>query len=303
LGIDGLVGALQSLTGLKELCISGTGVNSHDIERLVPALKGKQLEYLNISNNDVKGSGPTMVLSAGLFTLHRLDLSSIGLGPNPATLVSLLPKLEDLEELYLDSNMLKAAELVALTPAIAKIPELKVLSLANNAIRGDAGLKALASLAKSLPSLQRLDLSGNRLILGGAQPSSFQQMLTSLKQANHLRVLDISDNDLLYENILQLFTTLHHVHTMKLRNSAFLKGGEVDRPAKLTQLGKELSKGSMEILDISADNASLSDVRTVVQPLLHSSLKSICVQGTTHTTWPQRVIKYFQALYPGIVFM
>lgn len=130
------------------------------------------LTQLNASSNAVSGNLSSILV--GSPALQRLDLSRTGLSTNLSTLA--WPAAASLQELRLSNNPAVGG---TLPPALLQRSPLVVLEAANCSISGGLPPVFVNGTAANSTTLQRVDLSGNRL--GGLLPPSWAN-LTSLHE-------------------------------------------------------------------------------------------------------------------------
>jgi Leucine-rich repeat (LRR) protein len=113
-----------------------------ELLKLSPELKG--LVDLNLSKNNLFNSDQVFEVLYDLPQLVRLDVSFNVLN---GTLTGLVGRLDQLEELHLDSN-----NLVALPASISGMRALTVLSVADNLLTGLTARRCANSTAKTTKS-------------------------------------------------------------------------------------------------------------------------------------------------------
>ncbi|KAG9352502.1 hypothetical protein JZ751_020916 [Albula glossodonta] len=148
------------------------------------------LRYLNVSANSLESLPPSSQSEESLSTLQELYLTSNNLNENCAAL--LLSKLELLEELNLSGNKLKTipstvssckklhtliahSNHISVFPDILNLPEIKLVDLSCN------NLTEILLPDSLPPTLQELDLSGNRSLMLEHKTLNLFSHITTLK--------------------------------------------------------------------------------------------------------------------------
>ncbi|XP_017979724.1 PREDICTED: brassinosteroid LRR receptor kinase [Theobroma cacao] len=202
-----------------------------------------QMEYLNLSFNQINGTLPSNSIN-----LNRLDLSSNNLsGPLPRVL-SVLLSLNLSKNKFLGSissicNIMNKDDLKFLDLSInqfsgvvpdcfAQFTKLTALNLADNNLSGP-----ISSSLGSLASLEMLSLHGNRF--SGKLPSSLWNCIK-------LKFLDLSDNRLSGKLSLWSNQSLPQLVFLNLQNNQF--NGKI--PSQLCRLKY------IQILDLSVNKIS-----------------------------------------------
>ena len=136
---------LAELIHLKELDLTGCGINAYDCEELMVALQQLPLlEAVKMSGNSMTGCVEALITQEGLPCLRQFHLRDTKLGKDDAKILSeavdsnLLPSLEDLD---LADNNLKGSDLQIFYGALQnkRLSHLKKLFLTRNALTGSFG--------------------------------------------------------------------------------------------------------------------------------------------------------------------
>jgi hypothetical protein len=141
---------VNHLTGLRWLELEDTDIGDAGLAQLT---KLNKLEYLRLSSTLVKGLSLDSLRGSPLKTL---DINSVGLD---ATAFFRLANFKELRCLNLNRS---AASDSALTP-LSKLPNLELLSIADNVHVTDAGIKKLVGLKR----LQRLNVANTSVTADG----------------------------------------------------------------------------------------------------------------------------------------
>lgn len=125
-----------------------------------------------------------------------------------AELAEILPQVQGLAGLFLDSNAFDAEKMRIIAPKVAQIPELSFLSLQDNNL--DAA--AATSLAEALPrmiNLRSINLSKNNLDV-----EAMKVLVPAFVGMQAVNLIDLSNNHLTADGISVLFQSLHRINQL-----------------------------------------------------------------------------------------
>ena len=234
----------------------------------------RELEELNLSSNNLVLADFQQLQSplSNLSRLKRLNLSN-NLEGVSALLETILPSLENLEELILSNTHLNGEDLRRICHPVASLRGLKYLELSTNAI-GSSGIRELASIIKHFPLLERLDLSRARF-----QGDDIMVLCQGLVTLKMLKYLNLSGNmidsevlddvwflpptleELIFSDVIygeKLFAKVKLLHNLKKLHLTNLKLRACDVKMLATALSsflrlEELSLAGVVIADSTCD--------------------------------------------------
>ena len=179
-GVHKLCTALDKVTELRVLRLSGNQLTSDSVAALVKALcvQNTSLRELDLSHNAIDAAGIQEI--EALFTTNT-----------------------QLNILNLSSNQLGDEGVTNLTLALAKLPtHITSLDLANNKI-GNAGASAIAKLLSVNSNIAHVRLSGNNIGNEGAA-----ELAQAIRSKPNVLSVDLSSNDIGPEGVLAFKDTL-----------------------------------------------------------------------------------------------
>ena len=213
---EDLANVIKNNSGLEELYLSDNDLRSSAVVILQALAKISQLEVLGLNRNNITGQAAEGLANVvknnlGLERIYLSDndfkssaavilqalkdnaqLKILSLNNNKMTgevaedLANVIKNNSGLEELYLSDNDLRSSAVVILQ-ALAKISQLKVLSLNRNNMTGQAA-EDLANVIKNNLGLERIYLSDNDF------KSSTAVILQALKDNAQLEILSLNNN-------------------------------------------------------------------------------------------------------------
>jgi hypothetical protein len=182
--VQTLAPALESLRGLRTLCLSNNYIGSVGAAALAPhlgALTG--LCTLHLANNNLGSVGiaalaPALGALTGLCTLH-LGYNNLGdVGSN--ALARALGPLTGLHSLYLPGNHIDDAGVAALAPVLGGLTLMTLLDLHGNDLTSES-VPVLSAL-QALPALEVLDVWNNLISDEGAEALFRGRFMTDLER-------------------------------------------------------------------------------------------------------------------------
>lgn len=166
--------------------------------------------------------------------LHGMPVSR-GLNQSEIrALIDVLPNLTNLREFQITDSILADDKnsFVALADALGQLPQLKKLTLINNAI-DDEGAIALVIALKNLTHLTHLDISVNEM--GDEETIALSDVLHHLTQLKHL---NLSENDIGSEGAIALASAVRHLNHLQ---SFVMDGNNIRDQATITAVTNMLS--------------------------------------------------------------
>lgn len=159
------------LAGLRSLDLSGNDVNEHGVRSLAASRSLGALEALKLAGNHIGDAGVVALVASPLFARclkrdSRLDLRKNTIGPAGAIALAGTADVLAATSLDLTGNYLGDRGFAGLV-ASRHFGRLRVLRLGQNQITNTGVTNAKPALARLCRQLRTLDLSGNRLTLGG----------------------------------------------------------------------------------------------------------------------------------------
>jgi len=165
-GIALLSNALAECSHLQALRMTNLGLTDDAVCTLAPSLRTQQqLRYLDLLGNKISAKGLeslSLEMFERLRVLH-LHCNQLG-GAGARTLANCLPRMKDIEELFLGTNGLGKDGTIILAPILQELKGLRRLDYEGNDV-GNEGIAALAACLPTLPCLKTLDIR-NAVIRG-----------------------------------------------------------------------------------------------------------------------------------------
>ena len=294
--------ALKENSKLKILNLNNNNMTGKAVEDLASVIKNNSnLEQLYLANNDLRTSS-ILILQA---LKENSKLKILNLNNNNMTgkaaedLVSVIKNNSNLEQLHLGSNDLKTSSLLILQ-ALKENSKLELLDLNSNNMTGEAA-EDLASVIKSNPHLQQLDLANNDL------KTSLNLVLQALKENSRLTVLDLNSNNMTRiaaadlasviknnSNLEQLYLANNDLKTSSililqaLRNTCKLQVLDLDDNYMTGEIGKDLARAIKNNSNLQQLYLANNDLKTssilILQALKkNSKLKALNLNSNNMT--------------------
>ncbi|XP_072374511.1 protein NLRC5 isoform X2 [Scyliorhinus torazame] len=195
-GVETLAEILRVFQGLKKLSLESIDISSNGMVTLAAGLrKCRSIEEINLSENELGEEGASELgkILPGLKQLKKINLSRIpttvgSMGTN--MLAEGLRSCTKLEEINLDSLMLKDGGAQLLAEGILRMTCLKKLNLRCNSI-GCKGAAHLANGLKCSTAIVEIDLYGNCIEDVGAL--KLADVLPNMKS---LKILNLTQNNI-----------------------------------------------------------------------------------------------------------
>ncbi|XP_041047169.1 NLR family, CARD domain containing 5 isoform X3 [Carcharodon carcharias] len=189
-GAETLAEILPAFQGLKKLSLESVDISSNGMVKLAAGLrKCHSIEEINLSQNELGLEGVSELGKTlpGLKQLKKINLSRISTAAGLVGTNMLAEGLRDctrLEEINLDSLMLKDSGAQLLAEGILRMPCLKKLNLRCNSI-GCKGAMHLANGLKCSTAIVEIDLYGNCIEdVGALKLADIVPNMKSLKMLN-----------------------------------------------------------------------------------------------------------------------
>jgi uncharacterized protein (TIGR02996 family) len=154
----------QNLPSLEELSLASNPLGPAGASILARSLLWQQLAILDLSECSLGDEGVTSLAFSDSKSLHSLDLTENGIGPDGAVALASGPLLAGLKSLTLDGNRINDAGVVALAES-SLASGLRTLHLEDNYIT-DLGAVTLAN-SPHLNQVRSLKLNRNAIRRGG----------------------------------------------------------------------------------------------------------------------------------------
>nr|AAP92144.1 leucine-rich repeat protein N5C [synthetic construct] len=266
-GLKDLASVLRSNPSLRELNLSHNKLGDAGVRLLLQGLldPGTRLEKLDLNDTDLTEAGVKDLASVlrSNPSLRELSLSTNKLGDAGVRLLlqGLLDPGTRLEKLYLEDNDLTEAGLKDLASVLRSNPSLRELNLSDNKL-GDAGVRLLLQgLLDPGTRLEELQLRNTDLTEAGVE-----DLASVLRSNPSLRELSLSNNKLgdagvrlLLQGLLDPGTRLEKLY---LRNTDLTEAGMKDLASVLR------SNPSLRELSLSTNKLGDAGVRLLLQGLL-----------------------------------
>ncbi|XP_039618914.1 NLR family, CARD domain containing 5 isoform X3 [Polypterus senegalus] len=189
-GLQALVETLAGLKSLKKLILRDNGITAVEIRSLIKEL-GIAHEVLNVRIEEpwVHGEDAVMLVSECISTnvaITEISLSNNTIESRGARiLIELLPSLEKLRRLSLESMRAGATELVQLARSLSKLQNIESLSFSHNKMEDEA-TAALANILPLMPKLKQINFSccSSLTPVGGLNLIQGLSSCTSLEDVN-----------------------------------------------------------------------------------------------------------------------
>uniref|UniRef100_A0A7S4K9R2 Uncharacterized protein n=1 Tax=Paramoeba aestuarina TaxID=180227 RepID=A0A7S4K9R2_9EUKA len=222
-GMTHLVTALDKVTDLRILRVSGNSVTSEGAAKLFAALcmQNTSLREIDVSNNKIDGTGVADLLKLITSNPH---LSSINLSSNllgdegAASVAAALSKAQaPVPSLDLNHNKIGDKGAAAIAELISNSTHITSVNLVGNEI-GDEGAAKLADAIAAQPAIESVDLSNNQLGVKGVV--LFRK---ALEQNASLKSVNLSGNENLH-GTEELSQGLLGVSDFSLSNLCMVRG-------------------------------------------------------------------------------
>ncbi|XP_067905692.1 NLR family, CARD domain containing 5 isoform X1 [Heterodontus francisci] len=300
-GAETLAEILHIFQGLRKLSLESINISTKGMVTMAAGLcKCRSIEEINLSQNELGEEGATELgkILPGLEQLKKINLSRIltdaGLiGTN--RLAKGLSNCTRLEEINLDSLMLKDSGVQLLAEGILRMMRLKKLNLRSNAI-GCQGAAHLANGLKHSTGIVEIDLCGNCIEDVGAM-----KLADVLPVMKSLKTLNLTQNNITATGGEMLAEALRQCPSLEEIHLSTNKIG--DQTA--TKLAQALPKlPCLKILNLHCSELSADGGISLAQGLVHCpSLEEISLpennignKGVMELAMALRVMKLLKKL-------